>query len=181
MKPILYPKLSELINVYNDSVNLYEKLTEISNPDPYSLIIIDILEFANEKMRKAIEDGIEIYNIVRDKIHIESIGISPVNKSYGYVIIHRGIEKLAYTYEYNIENHEENGDRFVSISMNLEGVYDYEPYGLGPYKVKEKVMSKHKYCTSFSFFLADSEFCFHLDGTIVPIVKRTIANYTHKT
>lgn len=180
LKPVLYPRLAELINTYNDSLNLYQKLLEIDNPDAPSSVIIDILEFANKEMHRAIEDGITIYNIVRDRIHIEPVGILPTNKHSGYVIIHRGTEKLAYTYEYNVELQRIEGDSFYAISMNPEGIYEYELYGLGPYKVKDKVMRKYNYRTSFAFFLADAELCFPLEGTIVPIVKRSIINYTQE-
>ena len=104
----LYPSLSDLINHYNNLLELkenknlwfgkfprklkkvdfkkielyYEQLIE---DDATMKEIDDIIGFAIPNIKKVVSDGTEIYNFVERNVKIEPVGIMPLYKNEGYI------------------------------------------------------------------------------------------------
>lgn len=175
----IYPVLSELIETYDATLNLYEQLSNIKSDsedtktDTYNTII-DILSFSLEPIKNAIDEGVGIYKTVQSMISVEPVGAIVPYKDEGYLIIHRDLERTAHVYMYEHKNIIENNETFRAIRLLKEGEYDYNPLGLSQFIIKEKVIKKHKYLCPMSFFLVSIPIQVPLEETMLPIVKRDI-------
>ncbi|MFN6039192.1 MAG: hypothetical protein ACK452_12045 [Bacteroidota bacterium] len=62
--------------------------------------LFEIAEFAIPLLSKEINDGVSIYDFVKSQLKVEPVGILPINKKEGYVLIHIGKSNVVHVYRF---------------------------------------------------------------------------------
>ena len=79
-----FPK--ELSNINLEQLELtYKKMLE---DDDLMAELEDIVEYAITKMKRTIKSGTELYEIIEHQLCIEPVGILPLYKNEGYLLVH---------------------------------------------------------------------------------------------
>lgn len=109
-KAQLYPPLTDLIEHQKALLNLRDKADQLENNFPKDLKKIDLknlqiirnnqikkdeiiqyitqmVEFALPKLKKSIEQGKELYDLVENNLQIEQVGLSPIYQKEGYLFL----------------------------------------------------------------------------------------------
>ncbi len=131
----LYPQLSELITHYRDMIRFQESKENLSGNFPQTLTGMDlekakleyeslveddalmkeiglILEFAMPRFRSSMDQGKEIFEFIEEQIEIDPIGIVPLYKDDGYLLVQSGVGTAVKVYEF-----------FISIIQNADEKY----------------------------------------------------------
>ncbi len=115
----LFPKQLVGIN-WKEKKLTYEQLVEDT-----SLMeeIINIMEFSIPRMKEQIEAGKEIYDEIETSIFINVIGLLPLKKDEGYLLVNTGKEVLAYQYKLSLYEHSQT--RYKGLRTELVNNYTW--------------------------------------------------------
>lgn len=195
----LYPSFQELIHHYNNLVTFQQskqqllqqfprhlseeefKKTSLTHPAdlPGGEILKEIeaiVTYAMPNIQHHIEDGKDIYQFIEKQLSIEPIGISPIYKKEGYVLMQINKHKEVSAFEYKIvffENIEANyqGLSFTFIDKyTLSLVNTYE-------NIKRNLIKARAQLPNPATFLIFSEEIFPLESSLLPVAKRKFLAY----
>lgn len=195
----LYPKLSDLIFHYNNLTSFrknkkllqdhFPKRIDEVNAEKLELVykqmladgelmqeLENIILFAIENIRPIIEDGTGIYEFVEKQLRIEPVGILPLYKNEGYVLLRYGGVQEVRVYSYTITLYEHKDARYRGIKMDLidslDGgiIYTSE-------MIKREIIRNNPQMPNPAVYSIDTEYSFPLDETLLPIAKRLLVQY----
>jgi hypothetical protein len=138
----LYPQLSDIVQHYNDllefrnnkrflqdqfprklaSVNIqrlelvYEQMLA---DDTLMLELEQIAVYALDQMKSVITEGADIYDFVEQQLQIEPVGIVPLYKNEGYVLIRYQSLTEVRVYSYTVTLLEHKNARYRGIRLNF--------------------------------------------------------------
>lgn len=195
----LYPSLQELIHHYNNLATFQESRRQVIKP--FSAKITEeelrrfklayetdlsafdglkeveaIVEYAIPNIKRHIKEGKDIYDFVENHLIIEPIGISPLYKKEGYVLIRVDNEREVKAFEYKIiffENVEANYQgislKFIdSFALSLANTYE---------NIKRSLIKTRSKLPNPATFLIFSKVFFPLEPSLIPVAKRKFLSY----
>ena len=195
----LYPPLSDVVFHYNnlmafrdnkklmqdqfpkrmDSVDIqkleitYEKMLE---DNALMQELERITQYAIDEMKGTIENGTEIYELVEKQLRIEPIGIMPLYKNEGYILLRYGnlSEVRAYAYVTTIFEHMSAKYRGIKISYidswqkNIINTYE---------QIKRDIIRSVRTLPNPAVYSIEFPLQIPLDETLLPIAKRMLVRY----
>lgn len=196
----LYPHLSDLIAHYH---NLYalkknkestlerfpkelKKLdfknlsTEFTSKMPNQSEVLEeidsILRFALPQLQHYLEEGKDIYELIEEKIHIEPVGIKPIDARFGYILLRSDKRLYTRVFEYQITLFENAKEKYRGIKTTYLTSYKNSFMNtLG--NIKIDLVKKYKKLPNPSTYLIYSELDVPLKETLLPIAKRSLVRY----
>lgn len=200
MQQLLYPSLSELVGHYTNLKMIKENKVMAMNSFPKRITkldfknfkieyediakqesevmkeIDDIVNFAIPKVKKHLDDGKEIYELVEDKINISPIGIVPLYSDEGYMFVHPIDTKKVEVFEFQITIFEEAEEKFKGIKTNYITTFTKDVSNTYE-KLKIELVSNIKKLPNPATYLVESALNLPLNETLLPIAKRSLVRY----
>jgi hypothetical protein len=192
----LYPVLSDLIEHYrnlkafkSNAQQLYNSFKEeitafdlnnfrvlyqkVVNNDSIMLEIEQIIDFSLPQFEKHLKNGKEIYEHIERHLKMEEIGLTPLNKNAGYILIEyfKTRETQVYTYELSmIENAQ-------SFSRGIYTKY-FKSFTRGlfttPQTTKIELIKENQALPNPATFFFTTEIEIPFESTYFPIAKRML-------
>ncbi len=177
----LYPSFQELIHHYNNLADFQQNRQLLLNQFPTNMSevlneIEAIVEYALPNFKHHIEEGKDIYDFIEQQLTIEPIGISPLYKKEGYVLIRVNKQKEVSAFEYKIVFFENIEANYQGISLTyidqfaLSIANTYE-------NIKRSLIKTRTQLPNPATFLVFSGETFPLESSLLPIVKRKFLAY----
>lgn len=192
----LYPQLADMVFHYNNLISLRDNKKFIQNSFPKQLTAIDlqkleltyeamlqddevmqelerIIHYATIQLKTTIEDGAGIYDAVERQLIIEPVGIIPLYKDEGYLLLQYGDYSEVRAYAYTITLFE--GDtRYKGIRM--EYIDSFNKSIANTYEqIKLDIIRSIRTLPNPAVFCMVSPLVVPLDETLLPIAKRVLA------
>lgn len=192
----LYPQLADVVFHYNNMVRFKENKQFLQNHFPKKLDSVNLQQlelkyeemladddlmseleritvFALKHMKNAIASGAEIYEMVEQKTCIEPVGILPLYKSEGYMLLgysnHTDIRAYAYTTTlFEHEQAQYRGVRIIYIDSwkrSLVNTYEH---------IKRDIIRTVRTLPNPAVFRVESTLQVPIDETLLPIAKRML-------
>jgi hypothetical protein len=195
----LYPPFAELIEHYQElirlkenSLNLFEKFPErMAGIDNDSLRLIyqkiiendeimnelqKIIDYSIPKLKKHVEEGKKIYDLIEEKISIQPVGITPLNSNEGYMLLKLSDDQSTSAYQYKITIFESASEKFRGI--NIEHVKSYEKSFSNTFEnIKIDLITFHSTLPNPATFAIETEMSLPVEETYLPIAKRSLVKY----
>lgn len=195
----LYPQLADIIFHYNNLVTFREnkKLMQSSFPKQMSQLNIQKLELVYEQMLKddavmeelerivtyslvemknTIESGAELYELVENKLSIEPVGIVPLYKNEGYMLLRYGSYTEVRVYYYSITLFEHTDARYKGLKV--EYVDSWEKNMANTYEhIKRDIIRTIRTLPNPAVYCVESQLSVPLEETLLPIAKRALVRY----
>ncbi|MBL7818289.1 MAG: hypothetical protein JNL70_24975 [Saprospiraceae bacterium] len=200
----LYPQLSDIIFHYNNIIAfknnkkflqqqfpkrltglqiqklevLYEELISDSE---LMAELEDITYYAMKNMKKTIDMGANIYEEVEKNIHIEPIGILPLQSKEGYFFLSQPNYNYTRVYYYYVSIFEKSNDKYRALKSQF--VDEWERNIVNTYEsIKLTLMKERKNIPAPAVYAIESKARFPLEETILPVAKRSFVRYlSHNT
>ncbi|PZX55744.1 hypothetical protein [Algoriphagus chordae] len=192
----LYPVLSDLIDHYRDLEKLKSDSAALNGQFPKTLDSIDfqkgklnyqskvipsavmkevsmITDFALPKLVSQIEEGRTIYDFVEDQLEFEPVGIVPIYKQEGYILMSREKTKEVHAFRYKSSLLHYAGENFRSISMWLIAVFQRSLVNTLE-KIKMDLIREIKELPNPATWRIHSQQEFPIEETLIPISKRLL-------
>ena len=192
----LYPFMSDLVFHYNNLVTtkqnkqlLFENFPkEISRADfeqlklDYKRIIEDdqlmgtlgeIVNFAIPHFKERVDEGAELYEDIAHHITIEPIGITPLYKDEGYLLLFINHTKTIYVHRYKITVFNQANEAFRAIRTELVEEVTWSLANTFE-QVKRQLIQQNQDLPNPAAYLALSKSQYPLQETLLPITKRLL-------
>lgn len=192
----LYPPLADLVKHYRNLKEFLKLKEELSNGFPKNLngldinafklsfeavfseiesfkIIEEIVHYSLPLIEKHLEEGKEIYEFVESILSIHPVGIEPLYKNEGYLIIKDGDIADLSVYNYSIKLFENQHTQYRAVSTTLIDKYKNSAFHTGE-NIKIDLIKKFKKLPNPATYFVYSEFAFPMEETLLQIVKRKL-------
>lgn len=195
----LYPQLSDIVFHYNNLVKFKEHKRLMDDAFPqrldkvqleqlklvYRKMIADdemmdelerIIHYALTKMKPTIEAGAEIYDLIEKQLRIEPVGIMPLYKDEGYMLLRYDTEAevRAYAYTITIFEHKDARYRGVNItyldSWNRNFINTYQ-------QIKRDIILQNRGLPTPAVYSVEADMALPLNETLLPIAKRALVQH----
>jgi hypothetical protein len=190
----LYPALAELIAQHRHLTDLAsnrEGLTlrgEVTGFDFRSMRLLysaaerhpeldayidELLHFAIPQLRAAIEEGKDLYEIVEEHIEFLPVGLMPLYRTEGYLLIHDAPRGDVFAYRYARSRIERDDEQY--LALEVEPV-DRFRRSLGETfeSIKHALIRQFRELPNPATFCAVSTLALPLQETLLPVAKRRL-------
>jgi hypothetical protein len=147
---------------------IYEKM--LSN-DKTMEEIAGILLYAAPRFKSFVEAGREIFQLVEQMVSIESVGLLPLNKDYGYLIIYTESNKEKKVFEYHLSAIEDPGENHRIMSVNYCRTFAHSFTDTFP-SIKCELIRQNKSMPNPAVYSAICKHDFPFYETLLPVVRR---------
>jgi len=195
----LYPLLSDIIFHYNNLISFRDNKKLIQDKFPkrldqlnarelelvYEKMLADnelmvelerITQYAVSEMKGTIDNGAEIYELIEKQLRIEPVGILPIYKNEGYLMLRYGEYTEVRVYAYNITLFEHQASRYKGI--HLQYVDSWARSITNTYEqIKRDIVRAIRTLPNPAVYSIESSLSVPLDETLLPIAKRMLVRY----
>lgn len=192
----LYPSLSDLVAHYRDAVLIKEKKKtvksgfpkEISRLDLSKLEIIykdlaendelvrhleEVVDYAIPTMKDTLEIGKALHEEIEEGLSIDPVGIIPLYKDEGYVLIETGNSRTVDIFQYQVK-------KFIMHNEQFRGIYfkwiDKVRRGIVESfeQIKLKLIKTYQVLPNPATFTIHSRYDYPMNETLIPISKKLV-------
>lgn len=198
----LYPSLSDLVFHYRNLTSFLEqknafysafpeRLTEIDlknlriaftkviSNDELMSHIEEVVNFSVPEIKKYIDEGKEIYDFIEKEISFTPVGILPIYRNEGYMIIKDGDSKELKVYEFDIKLFEHNSESMRSVYTQYLTSYRSSIVHTAE-NIKIEMIRTRKKLPNPATFSVETQYQYPLEETIIPIAKRLLMKFVEQ-
>ena len=176
----LYPYLSELIKHYEFVDNISTKMEEIKKRINTELnneiteYIYEISDIIKNNTKKAIEQGINLFNTILTSMEYEVIGIIPEYNQEGYIIA--SYEQVNYLdiMRFHISSITDYDKFYMTNIEYLEGLGNISMLNRAPEFIKRHILEKYKDLPNPIVIYVKASYYVPLHETLIPIMRRVL-------
>ncbi|MCS7162224.1 MAG: hypothetical protein NZ958_02685 [Bacteroidia bacterium] len=178
----LYPPLSDLIASYAELAKLAESVQQMNlSETPLALSTLEeIIEFALPRLQSAIEEGKSLYETIAQALQVHIVGIIPLYRDEGYMLLRRGAESVIRGYRYEIRHLYSPEGQQVAIRLSLVGEYPNSWLGWGLQRVREELIRQGSDLPVPLTLVVESPWVLPLEETLLPIIQRALPRWTQE-
>ncbi|MBL7681923.1 MAG: hypothetical protein JNK00_01080 [Flavipsychrobacter sp.] len=192
----LYPQLADVVFHYNNlaSFKEHKKLIQDSFPKQLNNVNLqklelvyeemlqdsaimqeleNIVQYALTQMKPTLDNGAELYEQVEKHLRIEPVGIMPLYKNEGYILIRYGNYSETHAYNYTITLFEHQNDKYRGIRLSY--VDTWQNSIANTYEnIKRDIIKAIRTLPNPAVFSIEHPLPVPLDETLLPIAKRAL-------
>lgn len=195
----LYPHLADIIFHYHNLVAFRENKKFLQEQFPKKLSVIqieklqvlyeqiiqddelmkeleEIINYAASKMKKAINNGAEIYEFVEEKIKIYPVGIIPLDTNEGYFFLSEGKFNVTRVYQYRLSFYEKHDEKYRSIRTEYINSWDRSISNTFE-NIKSELIKTKSDLPNPAVYSIETELKFPVEETLLPIAKRSLVRF----
>jgi hypothetical protein len=195
----LYPWLAELIEHYKSTVAVRENKQNLKNLFPHRISGIDtitkqvnyenilsddelmqelenIIAYAIPQFENRVEEGKNVYDIVEDHLHLQPVGIIPLNSEYGYMFLKGGKNVSTNVYEYQVTFFENATEKFKAIHTHFIKTFA-ATISTTFQSIKVDLIRENKHIPNPAVYSIESELTLPMEETFLPIAKRMLVRH----
>lgn len=192
----LYPQLGDIVFHYNNLVAFKEhkKLMQDSFPKQLSNVNLqklelvyeemlqdntimqeleNIIQYALAQMKPTLDNGAELYEQIEKQLRIEPVGIVPLYKNEGYVLVRYGNYSEVKAYNYTITLFESQNDKYRGIRLSY--IDTWQNSIANTYEsIKRDIIKAIRTLPNPAVFSVEYPLPVPLDETLLPVAKRAL-------
>ncbi|MHA7101623.1 hypothetical protein [Roseivirga pacifica] len=164
-----FPKKISRIDL-NKIELIYDELYQYDNLPPE---IEEVIEYAIPTMERTIGKGREVHDEVSSELVIDPVGIIPLYKDEGYVLMENGSLSLTEVFQYQVR-------KFIMHNEQYRGIYfqwiDRIKRGLGETveHIKMQLIRTYKVLPNPATFVVYSKQPYPMEETMLPMTKKLV-------
>jgi hypothetical protein len=195
----LYPQLADLIFHYNNIVSFRENKKYLQEQFPKTLTDINlkqlevlyekmidddelmeelenIINFSATKMKSAITNGTEIYEMVEGSLQIQPVGLIPLETNEGYMFLQNSSQRQTFVYYYRITMFEKHDQKYRGIKTTY--VESWQKNLVNTFgNIKSELIRQRKDLPNPAVYSIESVLNYPIEETLLPIAKRSLVRY----
>lgn len=196
----LYPYLSELKRYYTDLLSFKGRKEELSGSFPKELSGIDleeqrlvykglvkdeafmeeidrIIDLSLPKIKEELAKGEELRSSIMEHIELKPVGLLPLRKREGFLLLSLSSEWRAYRYRLNRVQDPSSDRRYRDLRTRyLASFGNMNP----PEKIKEELMKEHRDLPNPAVFCIESDPMLPHIETLLPVAKQVMIRLLEK-
>ncbi len=195
----LYPSLSELVYLSSQLEEITDRRGNLSIPLPKGIkgkkhdknvfiemveqqntqkdYLIDLINWTLPLIKDLIEEAYILYNYVEKNMEIIEVGIKPIFRNEGFLLVPNNSQKVLNIYRYQSSIYSSDVRPFQTLKTNF--IQNSKPLNFSGAEefVKLELIKKFSEKPSIATYLCNTELDFPFEETIFPIAKRKLLDY----
>lgn len=195
----LFPPLSELVGHYRNITQLREGLERMRDQFPkelkaleshtlemkyeqvfpeseYISTITEVAEFAIPTLREAIQEGRDIYELVEKHIEITPVGVVPIYRDEGFLLVQEDAQREVYIYSFHHSIIPQPGENTRALALKY--LYSEERTLAHTIEhIKLDLARRFREHPNPATFYCLSRLSVPLSETLLPVSKRLLLKY----
>lgn len=194
----IYPWLAEVISHYRNLMQFKEDAQVIRKKERTSLSGIDwenlklkysvvekenevleelnqIVAFAAPMLKSSIQDGQRIFSWIEKNLNITSVGITPIKKDEGYLLLQCGNQPEIHIYQYQLSIFSAAEEKYRSLSTTYCGQRELNFYYTVE-KIKSDLIAEKKDLPNPAVYAFAASMHIPVKETLLPVVKRVFVS-----
>lgn len=152
---------------------LYEQMIQ---DDELMQELEDIINYSASTIKNTINNGVEIYELVEDRITITPVGIIPLDNKEGYFFLHTATHKDTLVYHYRLSFFEKHDEKYRSIKTTF--VNSWARSFVNTFEnIKSELIRYRSQLPNPAVFSIESGLTLPVEETLLPIAKRSLVKY----
>lgn len=135
--------------------------------------ILRVIDFTLPRFQRAITDGKALYDFIEQKMALIPVGIQPLQKNEGYLLIRDVQKPLARVYEYAISRIKRAENQYRVVGTEYVGEFSAS-FTVTYHSIKIELVRTRPKLPNPAVFAVESEFGFPLEESTLPIAKRML-------
>jgi hypothetical protein len=136
----------------------------------------EITDYALRRIRKTIGTGTDIYEEVAQTMQIFPVGLMPVYKDEGYLLLRWGSHRETRAYSYSVTLFERGDAQFKGLRMTYVNTWAHS-IAHTPQHIKTELIRSNTALRNPAVFAVETELEMPLQPTILPVAKRVFIRY----
>jgi len=199
----LYPKLSELIDLYNDLKTVADRIGKMEQNMPreiksidirnkkitYQLLhsdyqhlqsVRDIIDWAMPFINDTIREGVTIYEFVDENFQVEQVGIKPTYTEEGYIFIPDNNNAQLLLFRYELSIFVGSADRYRSLKTHFLKSVDIHNAQIPPSSLKLELIRENQDLPNPATYAFNTRLDFPFEETLFPVARRRFMQVLQK-
>lgn len=195
----LYPALSDLVFHYRNLTSFMEQKQALYNAFPERLTEIDmqrfnlafskvmgndelmnhleeVLSYSIPELKKQLDEGKEIYDFIEKEIQISPVGILPLYRNEGYMLVRDGDLPEIKVFEFAVQFFTHEEEQFRSVQTQYLTSYRRSVVNTAE-NIKIDMIRHRKKLPNPATFSVESAYEFPLEETVIPVAKRMLMKF----
>jgi hypothetical protein len=195
-KKLLYPGISELIDLASTLTSMLEQkntleksfpkeiigfdveakkiiVKEVENPDKNMESLFELIEWAIPVIKQSIEEGIALYEFVEKNINIDQVGILPLYKDEGYFIIPDNTKDKLLIHRFHFALFEGEKEKFRTLKTRFIDAVDKVLVNTPEY-LKLRMVETYKDMPNPATYFCETDLDLPFQETLFPVAKRKL-------
>ncbi|MCX7606671.1 MAG: hypothetical protein N2170_05325 [Bacteroidia bacterium] len=177
----LYPPLGDLIASYAEMNRLAEEVKgPWEEPSPELSTLEEIITFALPRLQAAIEEGKTLYELIAQLLQVHVVGVVPLYRDEGYLLLRRGAESTVRVYRYELRHLYDSEGQHVAIRLVFLGEYAFSLLALGFGRIRERLLRENPDLPVPLTLAVESPWVLPVEETLLPIIQRSLPKWTQE-
>ena len=195
----LYPSLSDLVFHYRNLVSFQKQREELYSSFPETISEIDwknfklafgkvidneelmlhleeVVSFSIPEIKRHLDEGKEIYDFIEKEITMIPVGILPIYRNEGYLMVRDGEKTDIKVYEYEVKLFSNEDERFRAVHTQYLTSYHKSIVNTTE-NIKIDMIRHRKKLPNPAAFSIETPYAYPVEETIIPVAKRLLLNY----
>jgi hypothetical protein len=196
---LLYPVFSELIAHYQNLHAFQQTKQQFESAVPQKLVALDwekfqalyaslladdealreiegIVDFSLPRVKASVEEGKQLYEFIEENIEIDTVGLLPLYRDAGYLLLRKGETNMIKAYSYQITVFENANERYRGIHSHF--VADFPLSIVNTYEaIKLELIRQQKDLPNPATFSIYSKMQFPEEASLIPVAKRKFVRF----
>ena len=136
----------------------------------------NIIEYAIPQFEGRVEEGKTVYDIVEEHLHLQPVGIIPLNTTYGYMFLKGGETTSTNVYEYQVTFFENAAEKFKAIHTHFIKTFA-AAISTTFQSIKVDLIRENKHIPNPAVYSIESEMALPMEETFLPIAQRMLVRH----
>jgi hypothetical protein len=196
---LLYPVFSELIGHYQTLHAFQQSKQQFESAVPKQLVSLDwekfkalyaslladdealreigeIVDFSLPQVKARVEEGKQLYELIEENIEIDTVGLLPLYRDAGYLLVRGGNAHEVRAYSYQITVFESANERYRGIHSQFVADFTLS-IGTTYESIKWELMRQQRDLPNPATFSVYSKLRFPEEASLIPVAKRKFVQF----
>jgi tetratricopeptide (TPR) repeat protein len=196
---LLYPVFSDLISHYQNLHAFQQSKLQFEGAIPKQMRAVDwekfqvlyaslladdealreieeIVEFSLPQVKATVEEGKQLYELIEENIEIETVGLLPLYRDAGYLLLRGGNAHQVKAYSYQITMFESANERYRGIHSKFVADFTLS-IGTTYESIKWELIRQQRDLPNPATFSVNSKLRFPEEASLVPVAKRKFVRF----
>ncbi len=159
-----------------DLKNFKVSFSKVISNDDLMKHLSEVVNYSIPEIRKHLDEGKEIYDFIEKEMIMVPVGILPIYRNEGYMLLHEGDAKEIKVYEYEVKLFTHEEDQFRAVSTQYLTSYRKSFVNTAE-NIKIDMVRTRKKLPNPATFSVETTYEYPLEETVIPVAKRLLMQY----
>jgi hypothetical protein len=138
---------------------------------------IDLVQWALPRLKTLADEGMAMFDFVSHSIHIDAIGILPMYRDEGYLLVPEEAAGLVHVFRYELSIYTSQVDHYRTMKTVELPSRPLAVIAEAPENVKLELLATYADLPNPATYRVETDVPFPFDATVLPVAKRKLMRY----